>query len=237
MTDGEISFIRDLYDEEIRFTDAAIGRLLDTLREVGAYDNTLIVVTADHGEEFLGHGWIGHTRTLYEELIRVPLIVKEPGGRRGPAVVDETVSLTSLTPTVVELLGIAGRPEFQAASLAPLLRSASGQGPGAAFSEVDFVPIRRDRQVKRTHKKAVVTDRYKIIRDDSTGVIEVYDVAAEPAELNDLAESRPQLVERLLPLLESYVAAAGQDAHGVIEARISECDVEKLRSLGYVGGE
>ena len=106
LTPDEIAFLRDLYDEEVRHTDAGVGRLLDTLRELGLYDDALIIVTADHGEEFLERGWIGHTRSLYDELVRVPLIVRPPGGPPAPQVVDALVSLVSLAPTVLDYAGI-----------------------------------------------------------------------------------------------------------------------------------
>ena len=77
--DGEdLRELRRLYDSEIRFTDGHIGRLLEQLRESGAWEDTLIIVTADHGEEFLDHGQFGHAKSLYEELVGVPLLIKAP---------------------------------------------------------------------------------------------------------------------------------------------------------------
>jgi len=79
MTPDESQFLRDLYDEEVRFTDAGIGRLLERLQVLGLDEDTIVILTADHGEEFLDHGDLGHTGSLYEELVRVPLILRGPG--------------------------------------------------------------------------------------------------------------------------------------------------------------
>ena len=80
MSADDIKYLKALYDSEISFTDEYIGKLLDKLKELRLYDNTLIIFTADHGEGFLERGdyWIGHTKTLYQELIHVPLIIKLP---------------------------------------------------------------------------------------------------------------------------------------------------------------
>jgi arylsulfatase A-like enzyme len=236
MTPQEIAFIQDLYDEEIRHTDAAIGHLLDTLEELGLHDNTLIALTADHGEEFLDHGWIGHTRTLYEELIHVPLIIREPGGRKGPPVVDEFVSLAALSPTILDLIGVGvSSAKFQAGSIAPLLASEDARGPAAVFAEVDFVPVLAHLAYKTAHKKTIVTARYKIILDEKTDNVELYDISLDPNEQNDLAPGQPELVQHLLPLLDSYISAAGSDAEETIDMPLSEEDLKRLRSLGYIG--
>ncbi|MFT5686207.1 MAG: arylsulfatase A-like enzyme, partial [Myxococcota bacterium] len=101
LTDEELTNLRDRYDEEIRFTDANISTLLDALTP----EQTVIALTADHGEEFLERGWLGHTRTLYDELVSVPLIFRAPGGIAG-RVVEGPVSLTALGPTLLELAGL-----------------------------------------------------------------------------------------------------------------------------------
>jgi arylsulfatase A-like enzyme len=236
LTAREVAFIRDLYDEEIWHTDAGIGRLLDRLAELGLDDETWVIVTADHGEEFLTHGWLGHTRTLYEELLRVPLILRPPGGLPEPRLLPDPVSLVALSPTLVDLAGDdSSLFRFQASSLEPLLTGARDHSPGVAFAEVDFIPVYADNWVKRTHKKALITDRFKLIRDDPTGRLELYDLQDDPYELRDLAELRPELVDELLPALEEAVAYSRGRAMGEVEAPRSDERLEQLRSLGYVG--
>ena len=236
LTVEEIRFIRDLYDEEIRYTDSGVGQLLRTLKGLGLYENTLIVFTADHGEEFLTHGWLGHTRTLYDELMRVPLIVREPGNTNGPRVVEEPVSLVSLTPTILDLAGIESpAPGFQGRSLAPLMSNGDSEGSDIIFLEVDFVPVELDDAPKTTHKKGIVTGDFKLIREDRTLRYELYDLASDPQELNDLAARRPGLVEEMVLLLHGGITFSRGMAVEFEEMRLSEEQIEKLRSLGYIG--
>lgn len=102
MTAEEVALIEAIYDEEVRHTDDGIGRLLASLRESGRYEDTWIVVVSDHGEEFLAHGNIGHTITLFEELVKVPLVVRPPAHATGPRRVAAPVTLVSLMPTLLE---------------------------------------------------------------------------------------------------------------------------------------
>ena len=235
----EIAFVRDLYDEEIRHTDAGIGRLLAALEGLDLDRDTWIVLTSDHGEEFLDHGWLGHTRNLYEGLLRVPLLIRPPGGvsdSPGGCVVRQPVSLVSLTPTLVDLLGLP-LPEdgFQGPSLRALIEG--GASPDAAppvFGEVDFVPGKAVHEDKRARMRSVRRGDWKLIRDDDRGTVELYDLAADPGERADLAAERPELAAELLDLLERMSAAVRSRAAGSSEARLEEADLELLQGLGYV---
>ena len=172
LSQQEVDFLLDLYDEEVFFTDAGIGRLLGALRRLDRYDDTIIVVTSDHGEEFREHGWLGHTRTLYQELVRVPLIVSAPGHRGEARVVNEPVSLVSVTPTILDLLGIDA-PELSShePSLASRMRSDGDGDSSWVLTEVGFLPPGAPRSIKRAFKKGIVGDRFKLIRDEETHAI------------------------------------------------------------------
>ncbi len=232
----ELRFLVDLYDEEVRFTDEGIGGVLEELDALGLEGETVVVVTADHGEEFLDHGWLGHTRTLYDELVRVPLIVRGPGVGGAGRAVEEAVSLASLTPTLLELAGVdPGGHSFQAPSLAALLRSGGTSVAGTLFLEVDFVPGGRANEEKRTHKKAVLIERYKLIRDDQNGRLELYDLERDPGELRDLAAELPELVEELRSRLEAEEEFAREGSLGESERFIGAEELEELRKLGYAG--
>ncbi len=247
LSQDELGFLRDLYDEEIRFTDRGIEQLLSHARELGLESNTLIVLTSDHGEEFRERGWLGHTRSLYEELLRVPWIFRLPD-LQGPSglpglpgraargrILREPVSLVSLTPTILDLLGIdpAGF-RFQGESLAGPILGETDLAPAVIFAEVDYHPGDLELLIKRTHKKAILADRFKLIRDDETGTVEVYDLEGDPGERENLAPTRPELVDRLLPMLRSALEGA---AEGAVEGgvrKLSEEEVKRLRSLGYL---
>ncbi|MDH3214523.1 MAG: sulfatase-like hydrolase/transferase, partial [Myxococcales bacterium] len=206
------------------------------LRRLGRYDDTLVIVTSDHGEEFRDHGWLGHTRTLYQELVRVPLIVSAPGHRARPRVVEEPVSLVSITPTVLDLLGIdaPGLP-FHEPSLASRIRGKSARASDFVLTEVGFLPPNAPSSVKRAFKKGIVGERFKLIRDEETHAIEVYDLESDPGETRNLAEERPELRDRLLGALEDRLRRAREAATEPDLRHLTKEEIETLRGLGYVG--
>ena len=117
------AWVQELYRAEVRYVDDRIGRLIRTLKESDLYEESMIVVTNDHGEEFWDHGSVDHGHTLYDEMIRAPLLIKLPASSPPPARprVDNYVSTVSLLPTILELCDIHFKPqEFSAPSLAPL---------------------------------------------------------------------------------------------------------------------
>ncbi len=125
MAPADLAQVIALYDGEIAFTDAQLGRLFAAMRERGIWDDTLVAVFADHGEEFQEHGSVHHIRTLYDEVLRVPLLLKPAGGRSPGmrAVVPERVRLLDVAPTLRELSGLRAPPTFRGESLVPLLHA------------------------------------------------------------------------------------------------------------------
>jgi arylsulfatase A-like enzyme len=231
LTPEDAALLRALYDGEVRYTDAGIGRLLAALAERGLDGHSIVAVTADHGEEFLERGWLGHTVSLYDELTRVPLLVRAPGA--APRSVSRPVSVASLAPTLLELAGLdASLLRSQVPSLAPLIRG--GDAPrDPVLSEVDFVPVYE--KVKRAHKSALVADRYKLIRDEPTRRLELYDLERDPAERHDLAPARPQLAARLAAQLDDRLRRVRRQRLEPAPREVPQEQIELLRGLGYVG--
>ncbi|MFT4711127.1 MAG: arylsulfatase A-like enzyme [Bacteroidia bacterium] len=173
LSSADLAELRTLYAGEVAQVDAAIGVLIDGLKQRGVWDDTLVIFTADHGELLGEEGWIGHTKSLSDELVRVPLIWKLPKSKTQPKdelsladggrVVSTPVSQVDLHSTLLELVGApAQNLHIPSRSFADLLR-----GPGAAadfqpredlFLHVDFEPLKSgsDSLVKRTHKWGVV---------------------------------------------------------------------------------
>ena len=239
LSEAERDFVRSLYDEEVRHTDAAIGRLLRTLEATGLAAGTLLIVTADHGEELFERGWIGHTRTLYEEVVRVPLLVRPPGGVvAGAEVVARPVSLASIAPTVLDFAGVAMTDGERAASLRPLLGGDADPAVRGApvVIEVDFVGEGPANASKTTHAKAIVVGDEKLVRDDRTGALRLYDLAADPGERDDLANARPDRARALDAQLDATLAEARAGASRARVVAPSEAEREELRALGYVEG-
>lgn len=229
----EVDWLRALYDEEIAYTDAAIGRVLDYLREHRLLDSTAIIVVSDHGEEFLERGWLGHTITLNEEVVSVPLVAVLPGAGGDGTVVESTVETRSLFATVLDYLEIddAQRP---GASLLPLIRGETAPaGSDIAYASVWLPPDRSD-VGKNVVMSAVRSGDWKLIVDHLRGRKHLYDLATDPGEAVDLSGERPAKLAELLTLLDDWVATM-QEA-GVDLPHLEPDDElrEKLRSLGYL---
>lgn len=138
----------DLYDGEIAFSDAQIGRLLARLKHRDAYDDTLIILLSDHGEEFGEHGGAGHGKTLYEEMLRVPLIIKFPNGDFAGRRYDGLIENVDIAPAVLDYLELSPEERFQGKSFMDSLRT------GAAARAMVFASLRMEKNSLRATKSA-----------------------------------------------------------------------------------
>lgn len=226
---AEREWIRQLYKAEVRWVDAAVGSLIAELKRSGRYEDTLIVLLSDHGEEFWEHGGIGHGHTLYEELLRVPWLVKLPGeSRRGGT--DAPVSTASLAATILDLAGKPLPARYPAApSLAPLLRGGTvSPGPGPLLS----TGLQRVEE-----QEAILFGGFKLIRWETSGRQELYDLARDPAETANLATSAPEKAAegaRLLDRLDADSERARKSL-GIRRERVPVDPeaMKRLRALGY----
>jgi len=221
LTATDLEEVRRFYDSEVAETDHWIGALLDGLRARGLWDDALVIVTADHGEEFNDHGAMGHSRTLYQELVHVPLIVKYPRGAGPAGLVDErAVALLDVYPTVLELAGLPAPAGLAGASLL-----APAQGSRPLVSET----------ARRGGLRSLVSGDYKLIQHLSSGEIELYDLAADPLERRDLSAADPARAEALRAQLEAWAGAVRPGRSTEVE--LDREDVERLEALGYTGDE
>jgi arylsulfatase A-like enzyme len=229
-TQGSLDYIRGVYLGEVGFVDQQIGRLVAGLRESGLWDDTLLVITSDHGEEFWDHGGFEHGHTLYDELIRIPLVVKLPASLP-PArpVVDEQVRLLDVMPTAFELAGIGAPESFVGASLLPLIRGEE-RGDRVGFAEATLYGAEKLAWRTGTHKVVFTQDR-------TAPTVEVYDRTADPLEQSDLSAVDPELTRRLMGELDGFVRDLAQQAATMSELEpilLSPAEVERLESLGYI---
>ena len=187
----------DRYDSEIAYTDAAVGRLVKEVR--ARRPGTIVIVAADHGEEFDEHGGRYHGSSLYDEQLRIPLIISIPGV--APRVVDGQVELFDVTPTVLNLLDISVPVRMRGTDLGPWL--ATPPAPAArlppAFAELE-------------DKRMVSVAGEKLICDMRLGFCAYYDLTTDPHERHNLAEERPARVAYLHGLLDGWL-----DAHLQLE--------------------
>ena len=210
--------LRHTYGAGVRYVDHELGTLFGALRRSGVWDQLLVVVTSDHGEEFMEHGALGHT-TLYDEIIRVPLLIKWPGGDRGGVVNRAPCPAVSLAPTLLEAAGLPrsglpGDPLHRRSENAPVF-----------FGTLD---------------RGVVVNGYKAIFDYPEGDGHLFRLIDDPGETIDLAASDPERLRRLEELVQSRKRASlvlfrkiGSGSDGG-EVELSPRERERLEAFGYL---
>ena len=223
------------YDSEIGYTDYHLGRFLAALQNSGVYDDAMIVLFADHGEEFFEHGGDGHMDTVYQEVLQVPLIIKYPRQREGK-VVAGVFPLIDLMPSALLLAGIEHSTlglQGKAVNLPALLRCA--EQPLHSFT------------IQRVH--SVINGRYKLIqghypqeRPDApqpvmptplaTPMLELFDLLSDPLEQHNLFKEKPEIAAEMLELLKQHAA---YNPTGTEKHPLETTDVELLRQLEALG--
>jgi arylsulfatase A-like enzyme len=219
---GDLEFLRGQYDGGIRYTDRVLEGFFRDLEAAGFLRNAVVAVTADHGEEFGEHGGLLHRGMLYDESIRVPLIlagVRVPAGR----VDGRMVSLVDVAPT---LLALAGAPAAPGMAGRDLLAAGGPEGEEEVFTQ--YGPLRY----------AVRTREWKLIRNTAPPSLELYDLRRDSGERENLAGVRSGEVRRLERLLWAWREALPALAEGPGPAPgPTEEDRARLRGLGYLGGQ
>lgn len=232
MPQRDLDHLIALYDAEIAWTDLHIGMILDALETRGLLDSTVIALVADHGTEFFEHGEKGHRKSLFDEAIHIPFIMRFP--RRIPAErrLATQVRIIDVAPTIMELVGLQPPRDIMGQSLAGLFSGGRLARDNLAVSEL-YSAGRRMRSFRRRDHKVIV--------DQLTGRTWVYDLAHDPAERTPIADGNASLVKtamRDVALGEQWLATFG-GAASVAQgtSRMPPEVLEKLRTLGYVGGE
>ncbi len=230
-TDVEKAWIHQLYEAEVRHVDEQIGRLIEGLRSLGVYDEALIVLTSDHGEELWEHGEFEHGHTLYEELLHVPLIIKGPGIPGGLSV-ETRVSPASVLPTVLDVLEIPhDRKRLATPSLAALWNA-----PAERFYEPPFVS---NHLLYNETQECVIFEDMKYIHPLGGSAEMLFDLAADPAEMNNLAPERPDALPRFQGLIARHrmQAEALRGINALVETAevsLDEKSIKDLQALGYL---
>ncbi len=230
LSEADLAFNVDLYDATIRETDDRVGLILHALEESGLADETLVVLVADHGEEFYDHGAVGHGHTLYEELIHVPLVLAGPGIPAGKRL-SVPVENIDLLPTLAGLLWEEELPSAQGRDLRRLLRGGSETASGGlVFSEHGARP---------GEFCAAIDGRWKLIVNVAGDTVELYDLSSDPGEQTNLAKDPGQhaRVQRLLAAVNAYVTANIEESANYELApgvETPEALLRQLRALGYI---
>lgn len=233
LTDEDVERMVALYDGGIRYADAEMGAFFDDLKAAGLYDRALIVVTSDHGEEFLEHRTLLHSE-LYSTVVDVPLLVRPPSSMTGsPGMRGETVlpvvESVDILPTILDLLGVRTRIPFAGESLLSPAGGTGGEGSGAAFSEHRW----------KGRLRSLTTPDYKLIRALDEERLELYRTGVDRVERNDLSEEEAEIAAELGLVLQGWIdeqekiggrSGAPAESGDVVDEDI----LDQLRALGYV---
>ncbi len=232
-TDSEKAYLLALYDGGVAQADAMVSTLLAALRERGLEDETVVVVTSDHGEEFWDHTGrcATHGHTLYDELLRVPLIWYDPR-RDGDRVIRSPVSLLDIVPTLLARVGAPVPPDLDGVDLAPLLRGDEGDPDRILFGEgLRHGPTRVS--ARGRDAKLILTGGDEGAVDWGGAPRELY-LATDPGETANVIESRPELARSLLVHLEARTRAPAAPAFDGEAPAPDPETLRRLRELGYL---
>jgi arylsulfatase A-like enzyme len=220
----ELLLLQNLYGAEVRYTDEWIRRTLNMLE---LSPDTLIVFTADHGEEFMDHAGLGHRRSLHNELMQVPFIVVRAGDIPAGQRVSQPIATVDLLSTIVEVAGgdrVAQTGGASGRSVAPLWR---GEALPAR-------PALSTTQKGGLLQESVVAGEYKLIRRNEAPLVQLFDVVNDIQERTDLAPAQPERVKELLATLDGLLKENRREgATGSVEVT-DPATLEQLRAMGYI---
>jgi arylsulfatase A-like enzyme len=230
-----------LYDAGIRFIDDQIGAIDDLIAQLGILDNTLVIVTGDHGESLGEHDTFGHGALLYNEVLRVPLVVRYPKAFTAGSRVDTPVSLLDIFPTVQEIAGLPGIRGLQGNSLRD--QEALAGRPARVFGQYAPVPervwrtagtrLQCDYHRAGRRSLSLQTTSFKYIWS-SDGRTELYDVVSDPGETRNVAESEKNLAAALHQDLFGWLSKVESASGDRVSVPVDPGTRKRLESLGYI---
>ncbi len=229
-----------LYDGEVAFADHEIGNIIKTLERMGYIDDTLIIVTSDHGEGLGQHGNLGHTVNVYEELVRIPLLFYWPNHIPRGRIINAPVELVDLMPTIFDLIGITDdKSSFQGQSLSNALCNGSKLNLDRPvylhrpYFRGIYLPVLYNRKIwlKGEHF-AIKAKNWKYIEAEEENTKELFDLNADPQELKNIYSSFPEKAAELKTRLQKWKKEYTRQS--TKQNIISDEDRKRLETLGYV---
>ncbi len=217
----------NLYAGEISYVDWCVGRVIEKLKSLGLYDSTLLIITSDHGELLGEHGELEHGYLLYENAIKVPLIIRSPRINK-PRIINEVVGLVDIVPTILGYLEIPAPLNIHGKDLCEYINSTDSSIPERYVYCESFTPTK----YKCNPLLSVVTNRWKYIHTTRS---ELYDIKKDSAELENLLAEEPKRAEllqyQLRQILSEQTRTDKEESTFVMDAQSRR----RLESLGYVG--
>lgn len=221
ITSDDIQHMKNLYDDNIYYIDYIIGKLIHKLHLLDLYQNTMVVVLSDHGDEFMEHGGFSHSMHLYDECLHIPLLIKMPDSLYKNKIIKSMVQLIDVGSTILEVLG-TNESIGQGKSLLPLIKDEGGIKeihPAIYASRKSFIALR--------------THRYKYIEDVNTRESQLYDLIKDQVEHFNIVNSNLEIAQQLSNLLSNWYLNQKPYTTQRTE-EIDEHTKEILRSLGYL---
>jgi arylsulfatase A-like enzyme len=222
LSEDDLTYIRAVYDGEIRYVDQHIGVLLRKLEELGLSEKTIVILTSDHGESLGEMGAIGHNLALHDYEIRAPLIIRHPALEGSRQRIRQQVELVSLMPTILDLLEVSHDAVLAGESFAPLL---VGKGGTQSFAYSQMGPV------KGAQSYSLRGKNWKLLLHPG-GREELYPLD-QAGEATDLADERPELTASMKAILQRWVDAQGE-APAARTEEISQETRRELEALGYI---
>ncbi|MBW2276079.1 MAG: sulfatase [Deltaproteobacteria bacterium] len=223
--------LREKYATAVRYSTDNIAEFFEFLKKQGQYDNSLIILTADHGEELYDHEGFSHGYTVYDEVLHVPLFIKEPHQHKA-RVVEEHVEITDIYPTILELLDEEVPAQLDGRSLVPLIE---GEKRDESVADKIFVVAWE----KRCVAQGILRWPWKLIRiqqnyEGLTDAEKLFNLQDDPGEFDDMASRRPELIDKLTGGMRKVVSGLEGGEHYAETRDLDPEMEERLKALGYL---
>ncbi len=232
MAPRDLEHVLALYDGEIRLVDDHIGKLRAALERLGVADRTIIVVTSDHGDEFFEHGRKGHHRTLYEEVLHVPLIVYVPHMEMAVESIADNASTIDIMPTVLGLTGLDQPSGLEGVDFTDVMTGTAPVPDRTVFGELY-------RKGSLIVEVAAIDEKSKVIHHFNHRSLESFDLASDPGERSALSNVEGE-TPRVLGLMADWLTARWRtfdgrlQRDGVESLQLDQHNEDALRALGYI---
>ena len=228
LNDEDINRLKSLYDGGIYYTDTQLGLLFNMLKKMGCYDNTIIVLSSDHGEGFMEHDLIAHADIMYNEVMRIPLIIRWPELEKDKMVDNQARSI-DIMPTLLDFIGVKPPPNIHGVSLYPMIRGELRDGL-IAFSETERMGL----------QKAVMDGHYKLLYNSRLKREEFYDLKEDPKENHNKAGEYHEKLSYMRSLLDDWnkeidkckADIQSEDMQG--KDKMDDLVIKQLKGLGYI---
>lgn len=235
VTPEMLQSLREKYATAVRYSTDRVGKFFEFLKERGYYDEALIIVTADHGEELFDHGGFSHGFTLYDELLHVPLFVKKPFQKKGH-VVDDRVALADVYPTIMDVLGLEPPGDLDGVSFADLLDGKARGDDDAKKREAEVFTVAWP---GRCVGQAVLDWPWKLIQLETNyegveNATYLFNLEVDPDEIKNQADTHPDLVKKLSELMKKRVSSYGTGGSYSSDTKMDDDMKERLKALGYL---